>query len=215
VSTWVKRLTNHARLRAVLDAPAVFYGFRFLLVGRQTATRELLRRYLDVRPGERVLDVCCGVGEFAGDVGGEYTGIDLNPRFVGAARRRYAGSPGKGFRVMDALRMDFPDRHFDKCLFVNGLHHFSDPDAVRVLSEIRRVTRDRAVIVDADGTPRGLARRILLASDRGDWMRTPTSLEQLVGSVLTVRESVRFRVGFYAELLFACDPNGGTASGTR
>jgi hypothetical protein len=53
VSTWVKRLTNHARLRAVLDAPAVFYGFRFLLVGHQTATRELLRRYLDVRPGER------------------------------------------------------------------------------------------------------------------------------------------------------------------
>jgi SAM-dependent methyltransferase len=215
VSTWVKRLTNHARLRAVLDAPTVFYGFRFLLVGRQTATRELLRRYLDVRPEERVLDVCCGVGEFAGDVGGEYTGIDLNPRFVEAARRRYAGSPGKGFRVMDALRMDFPDRHFAKCLFVNGLHHFSDPAAVRVLSEIRRVTRDRAVIVDADGTPRGLVRRILLASDRGDWMRTPTSLEQLVGSVLTVRESVRFRVGFYAELLFACDPKGGTASGTR
>ena len=84
---------------------------------------------------------------------------------------------------------------------------FSDPDAVRALSEIRRVTRGRAVIVDADGTPRGLVRRILLASDRGDWMRTPASLEQLVGSVLTVRESVRFRVGFYAELLFACDPS--------
>ena len=207
MSNWVKRLTGHRRLRAALDVPALFYCFRFLLVGRQKRTRELLRSYLEVRPGERVLDVCCGVGEFAGEVDGEYTGIDLNPRFVEAARGRYAGSPGRHFCVMDATRMDFPDQAFDKCFFVNGLHHFSDADAVRVLSEIRRVTRERAVIVDADGTPRGLVRRILLASDRGDWMRTPASLEQLVGAVLPIRESVRFRVGLYTELLFACSPD--------
>jgi ubiquinone/menaquinone biosynthesis C-methylase UbiE len=206
MSSWVKGLTSHPRLRAVLDVPALFHGVRFLLVGRQTQTRELLRRYLDVRPGERVLDVCCGVGEFAGDVDGDYTGIDLNPRFVEAARHRYAGSPGRRFCVMDATRMEFPDQCFDKCLFVNGLHHFSDSDAVRVLSEIRRVTRERVVIVDADGTPRGLVRRILLASDRGDWMRTPASLQQLVGSVLPIRRSVSFRVGLYAELLFVCGP---------
>jgi ubiquinone/menaquinone biosynthesis C-methylase UbiE len=206
LSNWVKVLTSHPRLRATLDAPALFCVFRFLLVGRQKQTRALLRSHLDVRPGERVLDVCCGVGEFAGDVDGEYTGIDLNPRFVESARRRYGGSLGRCFRVMDATRMDFPDHHFDKCLFVNGLHHFSNSDAVRVLSEIRRVTRERAVIIDADGTPRGVVRRLLLASDRGDWMRTPAALEQLVGSVLPIQASVRFRVGLYAELLFACGP---------
>ena len=205
MSGWVKGLTSHPRLRAALDMPALFHAVRFLLVGRQRQTRELLRRWLDVRPGERVLDVCCGVGEFAGEVHGEYTGIDLNPRFVEAARRRYTGSPGRDFCVMDATRMDFTDQRFDKCFFINGLHHFSDADAVRVLSEIRRVTRERVVIVDADGTPRGLVRRILLASDRGDWMRTPASLKQLVGSVLPIRASVSFQVGLYAELLFACD----------
>lgn len=201
---WVKGLTSRPRLRAALDVPVLFYSFRFLLVGRQRQTRELLRRYLDVLPGERVLDVCCGLGEFAGDVDGEYTGIDLNARFIEAATRRYVGSSHTRFCVMDATRMDFPDQHFDKCFFVNGLHHFSDADAVRVLREVRRVTRARTVIVDADGTPRGLVRRMLLAADRGDWMRTPASLEQLIGAVLPIRESVRFRVGLYAELLFCC-----------
>jgi ubiquinone/menaquinone biosynthesis C-methylase UbiE len=138
-------------------------------------------------------------------VGGSYTGIDINPRFVDAARRRHRRADAQ-FVAMDAMRMDFPDRHFDKCLFVNGLHHFSDADATRVLAEVRRVTRSRVVIIDADGTPRGVVRRVLLASDRGDWMRTPPALERLIGSVLSIRTSVRFRVGLYTELLFACDP---------
>lgn len=198
----VATLVQHPRVRAVLDCPVLFSAFRFLLVGRQGRTHDLLRRHLDARAGDRVLDVCCGIGEFARDVTAAYVGIDLNPRFVAAA----AGAvKGKEFRVMDALRMDFPDKSFDRAMFINGLHHFSDEQARLVLGEIRRVTRDRVVIIDADGTPRGLLRRALLAADRGEWMRTPDALGRLVASVMPVRTVVRFDVGLYTEMLYECD----------
>src|SRR6266542_5501313 len=95
-------LLRHPRVRAFLDCPTLFAAFRFLLVGGQSRTHALLRQRLGVDPDKRVLDVCCGIGEFARDVDAEYVGIDLNPRFIDAAAARYAGSPRKSFRVMDA-----------------------------------------------------------------------------------------------------------------
>ncbi len=202
--TKLKQLVGHPAFRAVLDHPALFSGFRFLLVGRQELTHRLLRAHLDPRPDDLVLDVCCGIGEFASDVPSAYLGIDLNPRFVAAATRRYTGAPGKAFQVMDALAMTFPDKHFTKALFVNGLHHFSDEHARRLLAELRRVTRERVVVIDADGTPRGLLRRALLAADRGDWMRGREALTALVRSALPVSAVVPFEVGIYAEVLYEC-----------
>ncbi len=200
----MKGLIQHPRVRALLDAPALFTAVRYPLIGRQRRTRELLRRYVSEKTGERVLDICCGIGEFAGEVSGEYLGIDLNPRFVEAAGRRWAGTARKSFRVMDALRMDLPDRQFDQTMWINGLHHFSDDDAVRLLREIARVTRTRALIIDPDGTPRGLVRRVLLAADRGDWMRTPEAQRRLIGTVLPIRNVMTYRVGFYSEVLYDC-----------
>ena len=200
----MKGFIRHPYVRAMLDLPALFTVVRYPIVGRQRRTRELIHAHLDAKAGERVLDICCGLGEFAGEVSSEYLGIDLNPRFIEAAARRWSGAPRKSFRVMDALRMDLPDRHFDRTMWINGLHHFSDEDAVRLLREIGRVTRTRALIIDPDGTPGGLVRRATLAADRGDWIRTPEAQRQLIGSVLPIREVVTYRVGFYAEVLFDC-----------
>jgi len=192
----------HPGVRAILDVPAIFRAFRFLLVGRQTETRRRLRLHLGARAGERVLDVCCGIGEFACEVDADYVGIDINPRFIAAGARHHAADPRRTFRTMDALHMDFPDQYFDRTMFINGLHHFSDGDGRRLIEEIRRVTRLRVVIIDADGTPRGLLRRALLATDRGGWMRTPEALGDLIGSVLSVHATVRFDVGLYTEMLY-------------
>lgn len=200
----IKRLMRHPRVRAILDSPTLFAAVRFPLIGRQTKTRGLLRHHLAAQPGERVLDISCGIGEFAGEVDAEYLGIDLNPRFIAAAARRCAHTTGKSFRVMDALRMNFPNKHFDRSMFVNGLHHFSDEDGRRLLAEVRRVTRERVVIIEPDSTPRGLLHRALLAADRGDWIRTPETLEQLIASVLPIRQTVRFVAGLYPEILYEC-----------
>jgi ubiquinone/menaquinone biosynthesis C-methylase UbiE len=188
----------------LLDRPAVFHAARFLLVGHQRATKQLLREHLAGGSEETVLDVCCGVGEFAEAVTGRYVGVDLNERFIRGARRRHAGDARKRFEVADVLQSHYPAGHFDKAMLVNSLHHFSDDEATRLLAELRRITRTLIVVVDADGTPRGLVRRLLLALDRGHFMRTPARLAEVVGRVLPIAQTVTFEVGLYGEVLLHC-----------
>jgi len=182
----------------------VFAGFRYLLVGRQTPVRRLIGSHLQPRPHERVLDVCCGVGQFAEEVSGRYVGVDLSISFVRAGASRFKGDPQKRFAVMDALQLSFPDRVFDKAMCLAALHHFSDEASRRVLAEMRRVTRRRILIMDADGKPRRRLQRALVATDRGRWMRAPSDLEALVRSVLPVARVVPVRIGLYDVVVYDC-----------
>jgi len=193
-----------SRLERLLDNPALFYAGRFILVGRQLATRRLLREHLGTTPDEVVLDVCCGIGEFAEAVDGTYVGIDWNDKFIDQARRKYQQSSAKTFQVGNAMRLPFPEKHFDKAMLVNALHHFPDDGAVRLLSEIRRVTRRLVLIIDADGTPKGLLRRLLVAIDRGKFMRSLKDLSSVIGRVFEIEQVVCFEVGLYTEFLFRC-----------
>ena len=52
---------------------------------------------LGITPGSSVLDVGCGFGDFAGWLASQeievtYVGIDINPRLIETARRRYQGA---------------------------------------------------------------------------------------------------------------------------
>ena len=188
----------------LLDRPAIFHAARFALVGHQAVTKRLVREHLAATPEATVLDVCCGVGEFAPAVTGRYVGVDANPRFIAEARRRHAGQDSRRFEVGDVLRLDYPPHHFDSTIVVNSLHHFSDAEATRLLAEVRRLTRRLVLVIDADGTPRGLLRRVLLGLDRGRFMRTPARLAGVVGAVLPIAETVAFRVGLYDEVLLRC-----------
>jgi ubiquinone/menaquinone biosynthesis C-methylase UbiE len=204
VASAVKRLILHPRIWRVLDRPRFFYGVRYLLVGGQQKTKRLLREHLSLLAEERVLDVCCGVGEFADVVETDYVGIDLNPRFIERARRRFGESSRRKFEVGDVTKLPYPSRHFDKTIIVNSLHHFSDDAALALLTEVRRVTRCLVVVVDADGTPRGLVRRALVAMDRGRFMRSPEALAAVVGRVMPIERRARFDVGLYTEVLLHC-----------
>lgn len=200
----LRRRVLTSKLWRGLDNPAVFHAARYALVGGQRVTRRLLAEHLAMSPDETVLDVCCGVGEFADVVNCAYVGIDLNERFIARARRRHARDLRKRFEVGDVMRLEYAAGHFDKAMIVNSLHHFSDEEAVRLLTEVRRITRKVVVVVDADGTPRGLVRRTLVALDRGRFMRSPEGLAALVRRVFPVERTVRFDVGLYTETLFRC-----------
>lgn len=206
--TVLARCLRHPRVLRVLDRPTVFHAARFLLVGPQRPLKRMVREQLAAGPDEAVLDVCCGIGELAGIIDAQYVGVDLNARFVERARRRHRGSSTKAFEVGDVMRLRFPDKHFDKAILINSLHHFPDDEAVRLLAEVRRVTRRLVVVVDADGTPRGIIRRALLAMDRGRYMRKPDELSGLIGRVFPIQERIQFEAGLYTEVLFRCGVEG-------
>jgi demethylmenaquinone methyltransferase / 2-methoxy-6-polyprenyl-1,4-benzoquinol methylase len=90
-----------------------------------------------VRPGDRVLDVCCGTGDLAlaaARVGGRVTGIDFSEPMLERARRK---APGLTWVQGDALALPFEDHSFDAVTIGFGLRNLEDER--RGLAELRRV----------------------------------------------------------------------------
>jgi ubiquinone/menaquinone biosynthesis C-methylase UbiE len=121
------------------------------LQGQEQAIQTALRQ-LALAPGQRVLDVDSGTGDFARQVAaavgptGSVTGIDLSAATVTTATDRNAGaSQPLTFQVGNAYHLDFPDRNFDRTCAMLVLRHVDDP--VRVLQEMVRVTRPGGRIV--------------------------------------------------------------------
>ncbi|WP_067720834.1 methyltransferase domain-containing protein [Nocardia yamanashiensis] len=116
-----------------------------LMLGRSVASeRALARDLLDLRVGDKVLDVACGPGNFtdwfAEVVGsdGLAVGLDLSPTMLAQA---VAGSrsPNVAYLRGDALELPFADGTFDSASCFLAL--FLMPDPLRAVSELARVVR--------------------------------------------------------------------------
>jgi demethylmenaquinone methyltransferase/2-methoxy-6-polyprenyl-1,4-benzoquinol methylase len=82
-----------------------------------------------VRPGDRVLDACCGTGDFAlaaERAGGIVTGVDFSPEMLARARRK---SQTTEWVEADALALPFPDGSFDAATVGFGVRNLSDLEA--------------------------------------------------------------------------------------
>lgn len=109
-------------------------------------------RLSQARPGDRVLDVCCGTGDlsfaFKKAVGdqGEVQGTDFTPEMIDLARQKASKvKAGIEFQVADTLRLPFPDASFDICSVGFGIRNVQDIAAG--LREMRRVVRPGGRVV--------------------------------------------------------------------
>ena len=113
--------------------------------------RDFILHLLNIRKGERVLDVGCFTGAlmvYCGMLGAEISGVDISREAVEKANgylRKY-GLNGKAI-ACDARKLDFPDNYFDKVVSSDFLEHLSFPDSVAVLKEIKRVLRPDGLAV--------------------------------------------------------------------
>jgi SAM-dependent methyltransferase len=118
---------------------------------------------VDVRSGDRVLDVACGTGHVALEAARAFcvvTGIDYVADLVETARARAAAEGlDIDFREADAERLPFADDSFDKVLSAIGVMFTADH--VRAASELVRVTRPGGRIGLASWTPKGFVCRML------------------------------------------------------
>ena len=92
-----------------------------------------------VRPGDRVLDVCCGTGDLAlsaAQAGGKVTGLDFSEPMLERAR---AKSPELEWVSGDALALPFADGSFDAVTIGFGLRNLAEAD--EGLQEMSRVLR--------------------------------------------------------------------------
>jgi len=93
---------------------------RLMTAGLDRRWREVTAAAV-VRPGDRVLDACCGTGDLAlaaRAAGGEVLGLDFSEAMLVRARRK---APDLEWVRGDLLALPFPDASFD-WIYVDGNH---------------------------------------------------------------------------------------------
>ena len=85
-----------------------------------------------IKKGDRVLDLACGTGVVTGLLhelsGAPVLGIDIAPKMIEVAKRKYEGKDYASFLAMDFL--DYEGEPFDAIVIYNAYPHFVDVDAL-------------------------------------------------------------------------------------
>jgi SAM-dependent methyltransferase len=155
----IDRLLERSGVYRLIQAP--FADQKLAPIWRTTQRSEI----------HRVLDVGCGPGTNAGHFAAvDYLGVDINPRYVASARRRY----GDRFVVADVAADDFAvGGSFDFVLLNSLLHHLDDDQVLRLLAKLpEQVAPGGHVhIIDLVLPPEWGVARLLAQLDRGSYPR--------------------------------------------
>ena len=128
------------RVRSMFDRIAPVYDAmnRVMTAGLDQRWRRTTVEAV-VRPGDRVLDACCGTGDLAVAAlraGATVTGLDFSERMLERARRKSAEIE---WVQGDAEQLPFEDASFDAATVGFGVRNLADLE--RGLAELRRVLR--------------------------------------------------------------------------
>lgn len=186
---------------------ALFYYSRVLLNG-YTAVHAV-GAALDATPDERVLDFACGCGWFCLDVPGDYLGIDLDTDYIRFARLRW-GSPRRRFEDV-ALEALPASARFEKAIVASAMHHLPDELAHTILARLAAMVTRRVVVLDLDPEETSWIQGFLLRRDRGQHIRPPAVLRELLARHFVVREERRFTAvtRTVKHVLYVCEPRQG------
>jgi ubiquinone/menaquinone biosynthesis C-methylase UbiE len=149
---------------------------------------------VELRAGERVLDVACGTGVVSRLAArrmapsGTVTGLDLNEGMLSVAGRLPL-PPGLtiDWRQGSALALPFADQAFDVVVCQHGVMFF--PDRLKALSEMRRVL-----------TPGGRVALSVWAGPSPYFAAQREGLARYVGAEAASTSAVAFSLGDAAEL---------------
>ena len=145
-------------VRTMFDRIAPVYDLmnRLMTAGLDQRWRRMTAEAA-VRPGDRVLDACCGTGDLAvaaQAAGGRVTGLDFSAKMLERARRK---SLSIEWMRGDLLALPFEDASFDAATVGFGVRNVADLE--RGLGELARVLRPGGRLGILEITqPRGLLR---------------------------------------------------------
>ncbi len=196
VATYGRIAPSYDRVSPV--ASALLLGLR-----TEVGLGEALAR-VEIRPGDHVLDVCCGTGSLCQAIAaatqpeGSVTGLDLSRPMLAIARGKN-GVRHVRFVEGNAERLPFESDGFDRVCCTLSLHEM--PVAVRrnVLAEMRRVTRPYGHVYLVDWhLPHTLLRGLLLHALILLSQRTKIGVEFLTGGLVAEVTRAGFAVEDYA-----------------
>jgi 2-polyprenyl-3-methyl-5-hydroxy-6-metoxy-1,4-benzoquinol methylase len=142
-------------VRDIWDRNAAFWDER---MGEGNSFHKTLiepaqERLLNVCPGQRILDIACGNGQFArrlAKLGASVLGVDISERMIEQARARTTEAPSRvEFRVMDCTRADallsLGEKQFDAAVCTMAL---MDMTAIETLfTAVAKLLKARGCLV--------------------------------------------------------------------
>ena len=175
----------------ILDSSRGYRLFR-RLIKADRSMRVIVDEYLRPTPGIRVLDIGCGNADLAGHLPNAiYLGLDSNPEYIASARQRR----------IDVIEADVSQLSelgyapFDVAVGIGLLHHLDDNQVQQLLKACRGVLTPsgRIIFVDPVFHPtQPLIARLLMASDRGKFVRHPDDYLRLSREAFpNVRSTIR------------------------
>ncbi|MFB3906893.1 MAG: class I SAM-dependent methyltransferase [Candidatus Eisenbacteria bacterium] len=169
-------------IERLAEDPRAFTWLRKVAEANFTAVRRAAAAELPLEQPARVLDLGCGTGEIAPFFAGQrYLGIDVSPRYLAYARRRF---PRLAFCASDGSRLPLRDASFDWVWIFGVLHHMPDDLARAVLTEAARVLAGggRLLLIEDSREVPGwnVPGRIVHALDAGENIRRQEEYESLL-----------------------------------
>jgi cyclopropane fatty-acyl-phospholipid synthase-like methyltransferase len=169
-----------------LQKTIVYKNFKNL-VSPPSLVLKNLQEYMPLDDGLSVLDLGCGYGDVAFFYSERcsYLGIDSNSDYISEAKRRNAGSKAE-FIVADVNDPVVLARGpFDLVIMIGVLHHLNE-------SQVRDVAKASQKLLAANGKfvamepvfapDQRLSARLLIASDRGRFVRDESGYKNLLES---------------------------------
>lgn len=110
-------------------------------------------KHMDVKPGSKALDVCCGtadwtlaIGERVGETG-SVVGLDFSQNMLSIGEEKVKKSPLNNIELIhgNAMELPFDDNTFDYVTIGFGLRNV--PDYLHVLKEMNRVVKPGGMAV--------------------------------------------------------------------
>jgi 2-polyprenyl-3-methyl-5-hydroxy-6-metoxy-1,4-benzoquinol methylase len=148
-----------------------------------------------VRPaaGSALLDFGCGNGRlvpFAKDC--QYVGVDSNPGYIASAREQH-GSATASFVCADVDDLaGLGVGPFDSVVSIGVIHHLDDSVAKHALGSAAKMLKPNGRLITMDPcfepNQRPIA-RVLMALDRGKYVRHPEGYTAILGAVAEVQKS--------------------------
>lgn len=118
------------------------FGKTYVSTGGEKTTEKFCTEYLNLKPGDRVLDIGCGIGGsafyMAKTFGVDVYGIDLSTNMINIANDYRNDSTVVSpsvkhrvqFHVEDATTMDYPENFYDLVYSRDTILHIQDKEAL-------------------------------------------------------------------------------------
>jgi SAM-dependent methyltransferase len=183
---------NDSGLQRWLKLPFLYNLFQDL-IGGNALRRRFIKDYVRAKTGDKVVDIGCGPAQILPWLPSvEYLGLDLNPAYIAAAERKYAG---RGIFVVGNTQTVSDDPRFqdaDLAIGLGILHHLDDDEATHCCQFAYHALKKggRFLCLDACWVPnQGYLSRFIMSQDRGQSVRTEQAYCDLAKTVFPIVHS--------------------------